>query len=452
MAQIPLTPEQRRTLIRILVTYGQIHRPSEREYFFDVTGLSEEVPEVFTLLGIESATDLFANNLINFLLRKGILLRTKQPSLLLVLRYLHEEVSGHPTELQFLENLIKSYESDNNIPVILGISSGDNYGQKSSSGGVPSVILQSYSEIFTSRNIKPEQQRLLDIMQDMHRTIRERAQAGIELGEIGDPRPGVGLREDGVPDIFWCEIPDEGEIVIGDRDNEQNPRVRSLREQKVKIPTFWIAKYPITFRQFQAFIDDNGFENNLWWEQEDDRSKREQYFKYWNHPRTNMTWYAARAFCKWLSAKLGMTVRLPTEEEWEKAARGKQGRFYPWGYKYISGYANIHEKYNSYEVGPHYLNQTSTVGIYPPESASPYGAMEMVGNVWEWTLSARDDKDKASELQSREILHRSKRIARGGSWFSAYIDAWAISRYGNEPGYGNRYLGFRVVSPSASSR
>lgn len=307
-------------------------------------------------------------------------------------------------------------------------------------GSLPTSPIGHTFILTTQPKIIPEQQRLLDIMADMRRPIEERAQAGMRLAKIGDPRAGVGLREDGVPDIVWCQVPDEGRTPIGDTHVGNNHSA-----QKVRIPDFWIAKYPITYRQFQAFIDDKGFEDDQWWEAGDNREAYNQEYKYWNHPRECITWYAAMAYCKWLSAKLGDTVRLPIDKEWEKAARGRDGRKYPWGDKYVSGYANIDE--TQYKWGPHYLEQTSTVGIYPPESASPYGVMDMMGNVAEWTLSAYYGKDEASELQAGRTLHDiSNRVLCGGSWSSNAYQEMA-KRAVFDPKRWTDSWGFRVVHP-----
>lgn len=287
-----------------------------------------------------------------------------------------------------------------------------------------------------------EQQRLLAIMLDMQRPITERAQVGRDLGNIGDPRPGVGLRADGIPDIVWCEVPGKEQggppiIIGGDAGAWQ-----SLYPQWAILSDFAISKYPITYRQFQAFIEDKGFENDQWWEIKDDRSQYNQSFRHWNHPRDSVTWYAAMAYCKWLSAKLGYEVRLPTEEEWEKAARGAEGRVFPWGNEYISGYANLDERYN--KTGPFYLEQTSAVGIYPLESASPYGVMDMAGNVWEWTLSAFSEEARIQEKKAERTLHTiSERVLRGGSWYDEAFYSHGASRYPHNPSDGN--FGFRVV-------
>jgi formylglycine-generating enzyme required for sulfatase activity len=117
-------------------------------------------------------------------------------------------------------------------------------------------------------------------------------------------------------------------------------------KRTVNLPTFWIAKYPITYRQFHAFIDaEDGFRNDAWWQGLVKRETEpgDQAFKFWNCPCENVSWYDAVAFCRWLSAKLGYAITLPTEEQWEKAARGTDGRTYPWGNECTPGYANIDE-------------------------------------------------------------------------------------------------------------
>ena len=148
---------------------------------------------------------------------------------------------------------------------------------------------------------------------------------------------------------------------------------------------------------------DDGFYSHEWWAgldmPEDHRAKPgEQAFEHWNHPRERVSWYDAIDFCRWLTAKTSATpalapqmppgeglvwsFTLPTEWQWEKAARGYDGRVFPWGDEYVSGFANINETYSEQRVGDHYLGKTSTVGMYP-QGVSPYGIHDMSGNVWE---------------------------------------------------------------------
>ena len=98
-----------------------------------------------------------------------------------------------------------------------------------------------------------------------------------------------------------------------------------------------------------------------------------------NLPRERVSWHEAMAFCSWLAAKLNLPIQLPTEWQWERAARGVDGRAYPWGSDYQPGFANINETYG--DAGPHYLARTSAVGIYP-HGASPEGVLDLAGNVW----------------------------------------------------------------------
>jgi formylglycine-generating enzyme required for sulfatase activity len=154
----------------------------------------------------------------------------------------------------------------------------------------------------------------------------------------------------------WCEVP-AGTFLFGDD------------KQKLELPGFAIAKYPITYSQFQVFIDaKDGIRDSRWWEglAEAHRQPFEQSWKFDDHPREAVSWYQAMAFCRWLSSRLGggygtnsisrWVIRLPTESEWEKAARGTDGRLYPWGDTPYKG------KSNTKEAG---MERTSPVSQYP---------------------------------------------------------------------------------------
>jgi formylglycine-generating enzyme required for sulfatase activity len=247
-----------------------------------------------------------------------------------------------------------------------------------------------------------------------------------------DARQGIGLRTDGLPDIIWCEVP-AGDFIY------QRDEIRTL-------PTFFMAKYPITYKQFQAFITaPDGFANATWWDgfhsdglKQQRSGPRDQEFKYWNHPRDRVSWYDAVAFCRWLSAhhagKNGFVrsaeIRLPTEEEWEKAARGTDGRTYPYPGPFDPTKGNTAES----KIG-----QTSAVGIFP-EGASPYGVMDMSGNVWEWTAT------NFQIFKNHDVGTSYVRVLRGGSW--CYWEGFAstISRIRGHPASRNlNSSGFRLM-------
>jgi formylglycine-generating enzyme required for sulfatase activity len=264
----------------------------------------------------------------------------------------------------------------------------------------------------------------------------------------------VGLRADGLPDLAWIEVPG-GPFTMGSEEYDDEKPIR-----QVDVPAFYVARYPVTYAQYRVFLDaEDGYGNERWWKKppklkHHDPDKPDPYWKIANHPVESVSWYDAMAYCRWLSARLGYEVRLPTEEEWEKAARGgltldRAGqernpwpdRRYPWGPEYIVGAANIDETWSLgvSQVGPHYLECTTAVGIYP-QGASPYGALDMSGNVWEWTLTEYENR------QSGDFTNDRRRVLRGGSWYGIHDGARAAYRSVDGPDDRGRGLGFRLVA------
>jgi len=181
------------------------------------------------------------------------------------------------------------------------------------------------------------------------------------------------------------------------------------------IEPFLMAKYPITFEQFQVFVDDpQGFRRSRWWRNLDvDANLRvtpeiQPFTHDRNLPRVNVSWYDAVAFCRWLSAQVGYGICLPTEWEWQWAAQGPDGRNYPWGNEYIQGYANIDEVASNTPGGVS-LESITPVDRYP-QGASPYGVMDMSGNVSEWCLNEYDD------FKNTRLTGGKGRAVRGGEW------------------------------------
>ncbi len=151
----------------------------------------------------------------------------------------------------------------------------------------------------------------------------------------------------------------------------------------------------------------------------------------------NVTWRHARDYCRWLTQKTGLPITLPSEAEWEKAARGTDGRLYPWGDIFDK------DKCNSIERGS---GRTTPVGNYNPDGDSPFGCADMAGNVWEWTRShwkayPYDPRDGREDLEAGDKIHR---VLRGGSFNSNLYDACCAYRNGNYPYFRYWSVGFRV--------
>ena len=158
----------------------------------------------------------------------------------------------------------------------------------------------------------------------------------------------------------------------------------------------------------------------------------ERQFNVSNFPVVGVNWYEADAFCKWLSAKTGQKYRLPTEAEWEKAARGTDGRTWPWGDTFDSNFCN------STECG---LHAPSAVGIFP-KGVSPYGCLDMAGNVFEWCQDWFDGK-KSTKTNPKGPKGGECRVVRGGSWFSNRTFCRCAFRYSVHPVL--RCVGFRLA-------
>ncbi|MCP4377805.1 MAG: SUMF1/EgtB/PvdO family nonheme iron enzyme, partial [bacterium] len=173
--------------------------------------------------------------------------------------------------------------------------------------------------------------------------VVERALAGNLLAVLGDPRPGVRLRKDGLPDIEWCEVP-AGEFLMGDTAFSNAP------PHRVTVSGFHISRYSITNAQYQRFIDDGGYTCKEYWTKDGwegaqrGPEKRGGDFDLANHPVVAISWYDTQAFCQWLTLRFRESgelredweIRLPTEAEWEKAARGTDSRIFPWGNEEMS--------------------------------------------------------------------------------------------------------------------
>lgn len=168
-------------------------------------------------------------------------------------------------------------------------------------------------------------------------------------------------------------------------------------------------------------------------------------------PVVGICWHEARAYCHWLSAQLGQAVRLPSEVEWEAAARGAGGRAYAYGDAFDVLKGNVLETRSK---------RSTPVGVFV-EGDTPEGLSDLSGNVWEWTSSAWGTSGDAAEYgypyeatAGHEIIElpvRCQRVLRGGSWFSPEVGARAVFRFNLSPLNRGRFFGFRVLVAPADS-
>ena len=267
----------------------------------------------------------------------------------------------------------------------------------------------------------------------------------------------------------------------------------------VELDDYWIGKFPVTLGQFRSFAEDTGYLTDAqrgmgswqWtgeipgpgeggdpWRPMDDGAWNNIYFDQGeDHPVGSVSWNDAQAFCAWLSERLGLPVVLPTEAQWEKAARGADGRHFPWGNEAPDGqranYADVNfiGKYGDYtrrpdaDIDDGYI-ETSPVDAYEA-GRSPYGVYDLAGNLGEWVYDIHDDgyyavsprRNPSGPERPAAVADESiDRVNRGGSWVDwAGIEAdgsvaprgghsiRAAARTGDEQNSSDDHMGFRVA-------
>jgi formylglycine-generating enzyme required for sulfatase activity len=202
-----------------------------------------------------------------------------------------------------------------------------------------------------------------------------------------------------------------------------------LPPHRVHVPEFHIGQYPVTNRQYQVFVQATGHLAPKHWEKE--RMLRRKY----NHPVVEVSWHDAVAFCDWLSREAEQPFRLPTEAEWEKAARGTDGRIYAWG--------DEPPDEDRCNFG-RYVDDTTTIGRYSPQGDSPYGCADMAGNVWEWCQSVYRPYPYQADDGREDLKADGSRVWRGGSWLHAARVIRSADRGCGFPHYRSNLVGFRV--------
>ena len=236
--------------------------------------------------------------------------------------------------------------------------------------------------------------------------------------------------KDGMEQVY---VP-AGEFSMGSNDGDSD----ELPVHEVVLDGYWIDKYEVTKAQYAVFLNEMGNRSEgglTWLDAEDDA----QIFKMdgiWQaeavsrkQPVVEVTWYGAAAYCEWAGR------RLPSEAEWEKAARGRDGRTYPWGENISCEYA----QYTDCDDKPFAVGSLQ-MGV------SPYGALDMAGNVWEWTGSQYEDYPFEPDDGREELNSFSSRVLRGGSWASSGMNVRSANRLVYFPNFTNGDLGFRCAS------
>ncbi len=217
-------------------------------------------------------------------------------------------------------------------------------------------------------------------------------------------RLGYELQEhDGIQYIAppVCAIPVGTFLMGSNKSKDKHAEIWETPQHIVNLPAYEIGKYPVTVAEYRLFIESMSYEEPQNWD--------EQKYKP-EHPVVYVSWYDAKIYANWLSKMMNKQWKLPSEAEWEKAARGTDGRIYPWGDKWDTSKANTSE--NGQE-------ETTPVGSYP-QGASIYGVMDMAGNAREWTNTLYADYPYMADDGRENENSPNNRCIRGGSWDHEY--------------------------------
>jgi formylglycine-generating enzyme required for sulfatase activity len=228
-----------------------------------------------------------------------------------------------------------------------------------------------------------------------------------------------------------------GQFAMGSDGAEAGPNEQPITP--TTIGCFFMARYPVTNAQYEQFDPAHLSKRAPWADGA--------------HPVVYVTSRDAERFCQWLSSREGRKYRLPTEAEWEYAARGTDGLNYPWGPRLESGIvANFADRRSSFAWREPGIDdgfaESAPVGSFP-RGASPFGIEELSGNVFEWCLDFFEAYRGKPRTNPRGPSTGAQRIYRGGSWKSRAASLRASARQFNNPDYFSNDVGFRVVCECA---
>jgi formylglycine-generating enzyme required for sulfatase activity len=250
-----------------------------------------------------------------------------------------------------------------------------------------------------------------------------------------------------------------GAFKMGDNFGDGESRERPVHT--VSLDAYYIGKYEVTNAEWRKFLDDPGYNDPQFWPNGWVVPKDQN--PYWtqdrnhggatpgsdNYPVQGMNWDAATAYCNWLSSRTGQHYRLPTEAEWEKAARGTDQRRFPWGNTIDHSYANFDDS-QEYDTGQlvGYYDGSKRGDLQTHNGASPYGAMDMAGNLMEWCSDwySQDYYNHSPRKNPQGPETGGLRVLRGGCFFFEGQDARSYGRSGAWPSVqAFRMIGFRVA-------
>jgi formylglycine-generating enzyme required for sulfatase activity len=281
------------------------------------------------------------------------------------------------------------------------------------------------------------------------------ALAALTIGVHGQGRAPKTI-DDGYGELVYVPA---GPFTQGDTFGDGDARERPARV--VEVDAFYIGRYEVTNAQWRRFRDDPGYDDPAHWP--DGRVMPKDQIPYWTQPQNHgggtpdsdaypvlgVNWDGATAYCRWVSAKTGKTYRLPTEAEWEKAARGPDKRRYPWG--------NDIDRTRANYTGAQAFDTARPVGFYDgsvrgelrtQSNASPYGAFDMAGNVMEWTQDwyQRDYYRVAPRRNPKGPETGAYKVLKGGTFFMDPLDLRSYARHAGHPSVQtHRMVGFRPV-------
>ena len=224
-----------------------------------------------------------------------------------------------------------------------------------------------------------------------------------------------------------------GEFLRGSKKRDKRASASEKPQSQIYLPEYWIGKYPVTNAQYAIFVEASGRRFPEHWKGGRPPEGKE------DHPVVNVSWWDALAYCRWLAEVTGKPYRLPSEAQWEKAARGTDGRMYPWGNRGDS------QKCNTSEMGK---RGTTPVGAYSPAGDSPYGCADMAGNVLEWVTDwYREDYYACSSTSQNPYGPASGavKVLRGGSWSANRWSARCASRHNGNKTATSPEAGFRCT-------